>query len=534
MNGTISLEKGTILSGCTVLEKIGEGGMGSVYKAHDPALDRIVAVKIMNASSDAVGRERFLREAKLLAQCRHPGVVQIHAFGEYQGFPYFVMEHVEGTSLDTFIKKAKLVSGTQHNLEELLELGYLKESPAELPYFLRDPLNRPLEDAEYIGRVGSLIAGIADTLAEVHRLGIMHRDIKPSNILICRDGAVKLVDFGLALSGVEHDLTRIDQILGTLNYMAPEQFMGSKGKITSGTDIFSLGVVYYELCTLHRPIEETEPAAVVGRITRSDFQEPRSFNPNISKTVNHIIMKCLQSEQNQRYASATLLASEIRAAESVSPIVQNIKDFFHDASVLTPPVVPEKRQRRVSTVRTYVKGHRKLIIIAVVIFFIFLDKFSEEPFSGTRIFLAARTEVNGIMYLKLVSESGNQGRMRMLLLEGDETDQFKVLELNSDECTLLDKKSDEERTISFSDYNPLQYDEKLFYDLSKKVNVRISGNLYRYLSDQMKLPVYGDRDFLKHEVTVTATNVEMNSIFRTFSYHFQIAQNGDIYFVKLR
>ncbi|MDD2717883.1 MAG: protein kinase [Candidatus Wallbacteria bacterium] len=324
----VFLEKGTLISGCTVIEQVGEGGMGVVYKGFDQALDRPVAIKIMNPLSGKTAGERFLREARLLAQCRHHGVVQIYSFGEHQGFPYFVMEYVEGNSLESFIKKARMVSGDKYKLDELLEMGYLKESDPELPYFLRDPLRPPLSDPEYLGRVNSLIAEIADTLSEVHRLGIVHRDIKPANILICTDGEVKLVDFGLAKTGDSLDLTRTEQMIGTINYMSPEQFQGKKARITPLTDIYSLGATYYELATLRRPVEEEDIPAIVAGITEGRFPEPHELNPAITSRPNSIILKCLRTKETDRFQSAAELADEIRRSGRAFPIFQGVRDFF--------------------------------------------------------------------------------------------------------------------------------------------------------------------------------------------------------------
>ncbi|MDD2717972.1 MAG: ABC transporter substrate-binding protein, partial [Candidatus Wallbacteria bacterium] len=324
----IPLPIGTVISGCRVLEKISEGGMGAVYKALDLSLGRMVAIKIIKPMAMSAGRERFLsesrerflQEAKMLAQCRHPGIVQIFAWGEHEGLPYFVMEYLEGDSLENFLSKARdLAEREKHPELPAIKAG--KSDPG-LPYFLRDPLISPLKDPDYLDKVNALIAELAETLGVVHRLGIIHRDIKPANILVCHSGAVKLVDFGLAKSEESHNLTQTKQVVGTFNYMAPEQFMGRQGKITPQTDIYGLGVTYYELSTMRRPVEEENVGAIAHAVTQGNLPEPRSINPAIPAWVNRIIMKCLHKDAEARYSSAGMLSEAIRNKDILNDPVQ--------------------------------------------------------------------------------------------------------------------------------------------------------------------------------------------------------------------
>ncbi|MDD2717876.1 MAG: serine/threonine-protein kinase [Candidatus Wallbacteria bacterium] len=340
MSTSSSLEIGTILSGCRVLEKISEGGMGAVYKAQDLALNRVVAIKVIKyIPSMAVieralkeAKERFLREARLLAQCRHPGIVQIHAMGEHEGFPYFVMEYLDGNSLESFLHKARSISEGKLP-EQISGINAPGKNEQILPYFLRTPTSSPLQDPEYLPKVNSLIADIAETLTAVHRLGIVHRDIKPANILICNDGAVKLVDFGLAKGEDSIELTRTEQVVGTYKYMAPEQFMGKKGELTAQTDIYSLGVTYYELVTLRRPVEEDSVGAIARAILQGDFPEPIILNPDLPVQINRVIMKCLQKESEDRFSSAEQLADAIRMMDRIEGLGRNQEHIRESGSI---------------------------------------------------------------------------------------------------------------------------------------------------------------------------------------------------------
>ncbi|MDD2714993.1 MAG: serine/threonine-protein kinase [Candidatus Wallbacteria bacterium] len=328
----VKLEKDIMLSGCRVIDKIGEGGMGMVYKANDDNLDRPVAIKIMNSVAESdESRTRFIREAKSLAQCRHPGIIQIYAYGEHNGYPYFVMEYVAGASLDSFLSKSRMIASGKYQLEELLENGYLRPVDPNQPYFLRDPNTNPLLDQSYLKEVNRLIISLAEALAEVHKLGIIHRDIKPSNILIDGGGQAKLVDFGLAKKELDTALTQVDQMVGTLNYMAPEQFMGKRSKVSCLTDLYGLGLIYYELLTLHKVVEEEDFAAVVKQVTMEPPLDPRKYNPNLSPALCKIVLKCLAKEPADRYAGAHELAEAIRAQDS-KPFLGGVLEMINNFS----------------------------------------------------------------------------------------------------------------------------------------------------------------------------------------------------------
>ena len=238
-----------------ILELIGQGGMGAVYKAKQAGLGRLVAIKILpvEVSQSAAFTERFSREARALALLSHPHIVTVHDFGQAADLCYFVMEYVDGV-----------------NLRQALQAGKMNPQQAL-----------------------AIVPQICDALQYAHEEGVVHRDIKPENILIDKRGRVKIADFGLAkLLGTdapEHSLTGTQQVMGTLRYMAPEQMFGSK-EVDHRADIFSLGVVFYELLTGELP---------VGRFA------PPSKKSGVDVRLDEVVLRALESEPSERYQSVS-------------------------------------------------------------------------------------------------------------------------------------------------------------------------------------------------------------------------------------
>src|SRR5512136_2994196 len=217
----VFLTGGTMVSHYRIIEKIGAGGMGDVYLAEDTELNRQVALKFLplHLCQDAECRARFKREAQAAAKLDHPNIVSVFEVGEFQGRPFFSMQHVEGHSLK------EVIAGKTMPLDRVIEIGIQ----------------------------------ICDGLQAAHEQGITHRDIKPSNILIDSHGRARIVDFGLASVLGSEQLTKTGSTLGTIGYMSPEQVKGER--VDHRTDLFSLGVVLYELITGHAPFKaETEAA----------------------------------------------------------------------------------------------------------------------------------------------------------------------------------------------------------------------------------------------------------------------------------
>jgi serine/threonine protein kinase/predicted Zn-dependent protease len=319
-----------MIDGLRIESLVGVGGMGTVYQAVDTRLDRLVAVKFLtDVRNRNISVERFRREATSVARCCHPGIVQIYGWGEFRDTPYFTMEFVEGRTLGAYISKGRLLRHkTDAEVENLIAAGYLNHDP-EQPYFLRDPCRDPIDSPEHLVEAASLVANVADALSVAHAQQIIHRDVKPANIMLNRRGAAKIVDFGLALQRSTSDLTASQQILGTLRYMAPEQFSGHRERIGPTTDIYSLGVVFYELATFVHPIQAGEIAAVIGQIVGERPESPTVHNPKLPRAMARIMERCLAKDPSDRFPSADALADELRlAAEGRSSGLRAWYSFF--------------------------------------------------------------------------------------------------------------------------------------------------------------------------------------------------------------
>lgn len=252
-----------------IIELLGQGGMGAVYKARQTTLDRLVAVKVLppRVGADPSFAERFTREARLLARLSHANIVNIYDFGQADGLYYFVMEYVDGV-----------------NLRQALQAGQ---------FSLADALR--------------VIPPICDALQFAHDEGVVHRDIKPENVLLDRRGRVKIADFGLAkligLSLDERALTGTRQVMGTLHYMAPEQMEGARA-VDHRADIYSLGVLFYEMLTGELPL---------GRFP------PPSRKANVDARLDEVVLRTLEKEPAERYQQASEVKSEVETILRTAP-----------------------------------------------------------------------------------------------------------------------------------------------------------------------------------------------------------------------
>jgi len=269
---------GQILKHYRILEQIGAGGMGVVYRAHDEELDRDVAIKILplgTLADDSAGR-RFRQEALSLARLNHPNVATIHEFSSDIGIDFLVTEYIPGLSLDSKI------AGRPLPAPELMSLGIQ----------------------------------LAHGLAAAHDQNIVHRDLKPANLRVTPDGRLKILDFGLArLANPSHDqamiatVTKSQEITGTLPYMAPEQLRGEPANVSS--DIWSAGVVLYEMATGRRPFVQSNGALLIDAILNKDLDPPRKFNAQISPGLQTVILKSLAKLPGDRYPSIRDLGTDL-------------------------------------------------------------------------------------------------------------------------------------------------------------------------------------------------------------------------------
>ncbi len=300
--GTISTpvsESGSSLSSIgdyEILEEVGRGGMGVVYRARQRKLNRLVALKVLVGGTLLTTRaiERFRREASATARVRHPNVVPIHDVGERDGTHYYAMEFVEGPSLAMAIAEARKRRRTD------------------------DSSVRPLLEGSSVAEIVERMADLADGLAAVHAAKLIHRDIKPSNVIVDGEKRFVLVDFGLVQDEESSTLTRSGTLLGTLPYMAPEQI--ARRGVDERSDIYSFGVTLFEALTLRRPFEGANEHELTEAILFRDPPSPRKLNKWINHDLAIIVSHALEKEPERRYQSAADLADDLRRLTRFEPI----------------------------------------------------------------------------------------------------------------------------------------------------------------------------------------------------------------------
>jgi len=267
-----------------VVEQVGRGGMATVFKAYQPALERNVAIKVLPEflADDPEFRERFRREAVAVAKLRHPGILAVFDHGEFEGQPYIVTEFVEG--------------GT-----------------------FADELGKPIA----LGRALKVLGSVASALDYAHQRGILHRDVKPSNILIGKDGNSVLGDFGLArMMATNERLTRLDMVVGTPEYMSPEQCAGRETGPAS--DQYSLGMVAFEALTGHVPYHAETPAAVMLAQMQSPLPAARSVNPSVPAAVESALERALAKEAGDRFPDCGSFVQALETSSSEQAVATTI------------------------------------------------------------------------------------------------------------------------------------------------------------------------------------------------------------------
>jgi serine/threonine-protein kinase len=256
-----------------LLGELGRGGMGVVYKARQVGLERVVALKMILAGSLASEEQhrRFQAEAKVAARVQHPHVVQVHETGQINGLPYLVMQYVEG-----------------HSLAHRLRSGPLQPDVAAV-----------------------LVAAVARAVATLHAAGIVHRDLKPSNILLDANDKPYVTDFGLAkLVEGSGQATQSGTVLGTPQYMAPEQASGARD-VGPAADVYALGTILYECLTGRPVVTSTLPIDALLAVLESEPPPPRRLNPKVPRSLEQVVLQCLDKQPSGRYPSAAALASAL-------------------------------------------------------------------------------------------------------------------------------------------------------------------------------------------------------------------------------
>jgi serine/threonine-protein kinase len=262
-----------------ITAQLGRGGMAEVYKAYQPSLDRYVALKVMHShlanDEDFIGR--FEREAAAVARLRHPNIVQVHDFDVEGDRYYMVMEFVEGPTLKAELKERSTQS-----------------QPFTLP------------------ETNHIFSALASAIDYAHSRGMVHRDLKPSNIMFTEDGQVVLTDFGIARMMGDSHITLTGQVMGTPAYMSPEQGQGKRGDERS--DIYSLGVILYEMATGRVPFEADTPFAIIMKHISQPLPPPTAVNPNVPDSVERIICKALSKDPDDRYQASGQMARALGKA----------------------------------------------------------------------------------------------------------------------------------------------------------------------------------------------------------------------------
>ncbi len=312
-----------------IVAELGQGAMGIVYQAHDPQIDRMVALKVLRNDRvvDHEFVQRFVAEARAIGRLSHPNIVTVFDVGEDHGTIYIAMEFLEGHSLDLLIDK------TTFSPEKVVELGMQ----------------------------------VAGALDYAHQQGIVHRDIKPGNIIISQQGQVKVTDFGIArIEGNSgHQMTQMGEILGTPIYMPPEQVAGQP--VDGRSDIYSLGVVLYELATGQQPFKGNNLTTLFNAIGNETPTTPHQLKPQIPAALSKVIMQCLNKSPGKRFQNGQSLSQALRGC------------FTGGQAPLTP-IQPYPEKRRTDRTRIYlITLLGTLFIIGVLVFFFVFDREGTIP-----------------------------------------------------------------------------------------------------------------------------------------------------------
>ncbi len=313
------------LGRCRIRREIGRGGMGIVYEAEQEPFQRRVAVKVLpwRSPSAAQLRERFEREARTAAGLHHPHIVPVFEFGEQDGWCYYVMHLVEGIGIDRIIRLLREPDGAVR-AERVREL-FLGEAVGSAPPALarKNSRDRRILRRDGWSQLARIGIQVAQALQHSHARGVLHRDIKPGNLLVDCRGSVWVTDFGLALETDQVLQSSAPNLAGTLRYLAPEQL---NGVVDRRSDIYSLGVTLYELCTLQPLFEAPDRETLVERVRGDTPRPPRAVHAAIPADLERIILKAISKDPDRRYATTDELLRDLMRFTQGQPVEGAARD----------------------------------------------------------------------------------------------------------------------------------------------------------------------------------------------------------------
>jgi len=304
-----------------ILKMVGQGGMGAVFLARQVSLDREVAIKVISSVGGAQAKnlDRFKRESMVLAKITHPNIVPIYEVGQEGPYSYFVMQYINGVSLDKIlssIRNAKTGDKTSAVMSKCLKTYTATYSDKH-----QDTKGTTAEiDTDYIINISKIIISIASALDYAHKKGILHRDVKPSNILIDSDGTAKLVDFGLARAETQQSITISGEFFGTPSYVSPEQIR-KPDTVDCRSDVFSLAATYYECLTLHPPFGGDTVNETLTQVISHEAVPPKKYCPRLSTDFNTVLLHALEKSPEDRYLTAADFANDIKNLLEFKPIM---------------------------------------------------------------------------------------------------------------------------------------------------------------------------------------------------------------------
>jgi len=394
--GVGGLESGVTIGDFRIERRLGAGGMGIVYQARQLSLNRPVALKVLGqALTRSADVSRFQREAQAAARLNHAGIAQVYFIGQDRHLCYLAMELIDGVSLRRILDRLATAAAAATSFDSIVKEELASHAGAQSVRFdvptdalephandsqssgARDnpylsPQARELRTTQpYIRRACELIRDAALALAHAHEQGVVHRDIKPDNLLVGRDGKINLIDFGVARFFDDQAVTYTGQLVGTPLYMSPEQVTG-RGAIDARTDIYSLGLVLYEMLALRMPLQATNRENLLRSIVTKPLPPVSWSNAAVSPDLARIVHRATQKDADQRYATAADFAADLDR-------------FLHGKPVAAPPYHFRLDEREIIAARP---GRVVLaaFIFFVISFFVFITAGSLSLFLGIMTF----------------------------------------------------------------------------------------------------------------------------------------------------